>query len=72
MQSRLSWMMIYMFRVLFSLDEGGFEDVLGGLGKGCREHLGFCRWNMDVTNSITSWWFQPISKILVNMGIFPK
>ena len=23
-------------------------------------------------NSVTSWWFQPIRKILVKMGIFPQ
>ena len=29
-------------------------------------------WCKDIGLRITGWWFQPIPKILVKMGIFPK
>ena len=51
---------------------------------GKKKPIRFCRVNLEPTgihavgtwrsriNAITSWWFQPIWRILVKLGIFPK
>ena len=35
-------------------------------------HSNFKAKQISLFQAITSWWFQPIWKILVKMGIFPK
>ena len=58
------WHMSFMY-VFFCLRGGGGVVVV--------QFWDICQINVLVCNYIiTGWWFQPLRKILVKMGIFPK